>query len=322
VRSGSIHEIAGALYTLMATNTAMCITGLILGLKPVPEISLQECVPPTFSVVEIATDLQDGSALVILYLLSMSWIIVVASSASCNRLSDDTKILQLASVIQSYIILAFAFAVLATAPRFGTTPECSQNTFAVIFRPFSALKAGRIFGWILFGLAFICYTAMTVRDYTAQVQKRLRKNKELRGDVGEPSLPQQPPVAVFTLPKGKQRTPTEEKARTPRRKARLLSFRIIYPIFIYLCYVRKHTTDNPAGILMANCFSPSLSSSLPGLSSCLTRSYSFTGINQPSRMEGLPGSLVRCGQDSFNLQDQIDDLSPDFANVFNPPASG
>ena len=43
-RSGSIHEIAGALYTLMSTNAAMGVTGLILGLKPVPEISLQEYV--------------------------------------------------------------------------------------------------------------------------------------------------------------------------------------------------------------------------------------------------------------------------------------
>lgn len=43
-RSGSIYEIAGALYTLMSTNAAMGITGLILGLKPIPEISLQEYV--------------------------------------------------------------------------------------------------------------------------------------------------------------------------------------------------------------------------------------------------------------------------------------
>lgn len=41
-RSGSIVEISGALYTLMATNTAMAVTGLILGLKAVPEISFQE----------------------------------------------------------------------------------------------------------------------------------------------------------------------------------------------------------------------------------------------------------------------------------------
>jgi len=94
----------------------------------------------------------------------MSWIIVIASLAACNCLSDDTQRLQLVLVIQSYIILAFAFAVLATAHRFGTTPECNQNTCAVIFCPFSALKAGRIFGGIFFGLAFLSYTAMTARD--------------------------------------------------------------------------------------------------------------------------------------------------------------
>lgn len=42
MRSGSLDEIAGALYTLMATNTAMAVTDLILGLKPRPEISFQE----------------------------------------------------------------------------------------------------------------------------------------------------------------------------------------------------------------------------------------------------------------------------------------
>ncbi|KAJ7848707.1 hypothetical protein B0H14DRAFT_2582844 [Mycena olivaceomarginata] len=39
---GSLDGIAGALYTLMATNTAMAVTGLILGLKSQPEISFQE----------------------------------------------------------------------------------------------------------------------------------------------------------------------------------------------------------------------------------------------------------------------------------------
>jgi len=41
----------------MATNAAMGITGLILGVKPVPEISLQEYAPPSQRLVsEIATD--------------------------------------------------------------------------------------------------------------------------------------------------------------------------------------------------------------------------------------------------------------------------
>ena len=41
-RSGSPDEITGALYTLIATNMAMAITALILGLRPEPEITFHE----------------------------------------------------------------------------------------------------------------------------------------------------------------------------------------------------------------------------------------------------------------------------------------
>lgn len=41
-RSGSLDEITGTLYTLIATNMAMAVTSLLLGLKPQPEISFQE----------------------------------------------------------------------------------------------------------------------------------------------------------------------------------------------------------------------------------------------------------------------------------------
>jgi hypothetical protein len=43
-RSASLDEVAAALYTLLATNTGMAVTALILGLKPNPEISFHECV--------------------------------------------------------------------------------------------------------------------------------------------------------------------------------------------------------------------------------------------------------------------------------------
>ncbi|KAF8800986.1 hypothetical protein BYT27DRAFT_7148103 [Phlegmacium glaucopus] len=183
----------------MATNTAMAVTGLILGLKPEPGISFQD-------------------AIITLYLLTMSWIIVIASLSSCNRLSDDTKVLQLASVIQSYAILAFAFAVLATADSFGSFPECNQNAVVVIFRPFSALKSGRIFGWIVVSLVFVCYTVMTVRDYTAKVLKRIRERKASRKKA-DPTLEHpapQPIVTDFAPPVARQTVPIESRA--PRRK--------------------------------------------------------------------------------------------------------
>ena len=43
-RSEKLDENTGALSTLIATNMAMAVTALILGLKPEPEMSFQEWV--------------------------------------------------------------------------------------------------------------------------------------------------------------------------------------------------------------------------------------------------------------------------------------
>jgi len=163
----------------------------------------------------------------------MSWIVVIASLASCNRLSDDTQTLQLVLVLQSLIILAFAFAVLATAPHFGTTPECNQNTHVVIFRPFSALKAGRIFGGILFGLAFLGYTAMTARDCWTRSQDKRKREEPAKEDEVKPQ--QRPPVITTFIPS--RREPQTPKARnqTSRKQVRQLYFHVLHLIFISPC---------------------------------------------------------------------------------------
>jgi hypothetical protein len=122
----------------------------------------------------------------------MAWITVIFSLASCNRLSGDTEMLQLFSVIQSYVIVAFALAVLGQATSFGRSPECNMDAVAVIFRPFSALKSGRIAGCIIVGLMVIGYTIMTARDYTARVLKKVREKKQRREAVVFPRLPLEP----------------------------------------------------------------------------------------------------------------------------------
>ncbi|KAJ7208569.1 hypothetical protein GGX14DRAFT_365295 [Mycena pura] len=143
----------------MATNTAMAVTSLILGLKPHPEISFQD-------------------AVIIVYLLSMSWITVVFSLASCSRLYGGTTTLQLVSILQSYVIMAFTCVVVAQAPSFGQSPDCNQDAVAVIFGPFSALKSGRIAGGTIVGLVVIGYTIMTIRDYRALKNKTKGKVQE------------------------------------------------------------------------------------------------------------------------------------------------
>ncbi|KAJ7135944.1 hypothetical protein C8R44DRAFT_848713 [Mycena epipterygia] len=222
VRSGSLDEISGALYTLMATNTAMAVTGLILGLKPQPEISFQ-----------------DG--IVIIYLLSMAWTTVIFSLASCNRLSGDTWILQLFSVIQSYVIVAFAFVVLGQAPSFGQSPQCNQDAVAVIFRPFSALKSGRIVGWILVVVMVIGYTVMTARDYTALVLKKMRERQQLRevAFAGRRPDPQEHPRQDFVQAPVKSGppdpTPIPRRATNYGRTARALIDGQL--LFMLLCIV-------------------------------------------------------------------------------------
>jgi hypothetical protein len=183
----------------MATNTAMAVTGLILGLKPQPGINFQEYIlHPT--PVDSPTD-ETVSALVIMYLLSMAWITVIASLASCNRLSEDTKVLQLVSVIQSLVVVAFALAILIQAMSFGQSPECNQEAVAVIFRPFSALKSGRILGWVVVVSVVAGYTTMTARDITAQLLQKMRErertSEEVTISMDTPSAPQGSPAPMF-----------------------------------------------------------------------------------------------------------------------------
>ncbi|KAF7344024.1 hypothetical protein MVEN_01691800 [Mycena venus] len=226
-RSGSLDEIAGALYTLMATNTAMAVTALILGLKPQPEITLQDGV-------------------IIIYLLSMSWITVIFSLASCNRLSGDTAILQLVSVFQSYVIVAFFFVVVGQAPSFGQTPDCNREAVAVVFRRFSAsTRSGRIVGGTLVGLVVIGYTFMTVRDYTARVLSW--KTPKPEDKVSSHTLPQsqgrqtRPEFPHLSMPSGSsdetipplQRRLTIKAAEGTKRR-RLMDERLL---FMLLCIV-------------------------------------------------------------------------------------
>ncbi|KAJ6456361.1 hypothetical protein DFH09DRAFT_1505497 [Mycena vulgaris] len=70
------------------------------------------------------------------------------------------------SIVQSYVVIAFALIVLGKAPSFGQHSECNHEAVAVIFRPFSALRNG---------------------DYMVKIRRTIRKEQELDG--GLPSAP-------------------------------------------------------------------------------------------------------------------------------------
>jgi len=164
-RSGSLDEITTSLYTLIATNMAMAVTALILGWKPNPEISFHD-------------------ALVVFYLLFMSWFTVVFSLPSCRRFRTGTRILNFLSIVQSYAVFAFVFTMLIRARTFGSIPECNGHAVVVLFRPFPALNAGRIVGWIVIIIFVVIYTIVTFMDYLPpppkHVQEWIRKKRVWR----------------------------------------------------------------------------------------------------------------------------------------------
>ncbi|KAJ6610287.1 hypothetical protein B0H10DRAFT_2061047 [Mycena sp. CBHHK59/15] len=155
-RSTSPEEVTGALYTLLATNTGMAVTAFILGFKSRPEISLHD-------------------ALVVFYLLYISWVTVYFSLPANTRFTGKVKMLHLCSVIQSCILFAFAFAMLSTATKFGSTPECNRNAVVVLFRPFVALDVGRILFLSLTALVVIIYGGILYKDWKDSIKRLGRR---------------------------------------------------------------------------------------------------------------------------------------------------
>ena len=125
------------------------------------------------------------SAIVIFYLLYLSWATLCFTLPSLSRFpeypSRKGKMLKAFSIMQSYTIFAFALTVLINATTFGNTPHCNVNAVFVVFRPFSALHAGRIVFWVLSTVVIIVYTLVTLWEYVpSQVKlayQRVRKSK-------------------------------------------------------------------------------------------------------------------------------------------------
>ena len=106
-----------------------------------------------------------NSGVVVFYLLCLSWITVIFSLPSCHRFPDGTKILKFVSVVQSCIVFAFVLVLLIKAKTFGSNPGCNGHAVVTLFRPFSALNAGRIVGWVVVVAVIAFYSGMTVVEY-------------------------------------------------------------------------------------------------------------------------------------------------------------
>jgi hypothetical protein len=133
---------------------------------------------------------------VVFYLLYLSWVTVFFSLPSSNRFSDGIKLLKHLSVVQSYTVFAFAFAILIKAKTFGSNPECNGVAVVVIFRPFSAINAGRIVCWILTIIVVAIYTVITAKDYLPPPPKGVHqwiRKKSVRKPVAQPDPPENAP---------------------------------------------------------------------------------------------------------------------------------
>ncbi|KAF8181931.1 hypothetical protein K438DRAFT_1937898 [Mycena galopus ATCC 62051] len=179
-RSGSPDEIAGALYTLLFTNTAMAVTALILGFQSNPEITFQD-------------------ALVVFYLLNLSWVTVFFSLPAVAKF-PNVKLLHVFSIVQSYTIFGFAFAMLVTAHSFGGHPLCNHNARVVLFRPFPALPAGRIVCLVMTALIAAVYTGILIKDHLPPTPKRILQWIQQKVTKEVPTTEQEPPAPPPDVP--------------------------------------------------------------------------------------------------------------------------
>jgi hypothetical protein len=114
--------------------------------------------------------------------------------------SDGTAIIKIWSIAQSYVIFAFILVILIKAQTFGNNPECNDNAVVVLFQPFSALRGGRIVGWIVTVAVIATYTGMTVTEYwmkcQGQVQRIVRRRVKIWDTEAEPNPPRLEPVKM------------------------------------------------------------------------------------------------------------------------------
>ncbi|KAJ7476766.1 hypothetical protein FB451DRAFT_1243901 [Mycena latifolia] len=251
-RSGDMNEIASALYTLLATNTAMAVTALILGLKPAPDISFHD-------------------ALVVFYLLYLSWVTVCFSLPACARLRGNVRMLHFFSIIQSYTVFAFAFAMLITARSFGYTPGCNPKAVVVVFRPFSALTSGRIVAWVITVLVVAVYTGILVKDHMPPAKKLvpqwIQKRVTKQVPATEPDLPMASPEVVpppQSAPGGIVSGKVQYRARQPPDRPMEYDLQIAWHLVIEIVVVLilwGLTVMNTELLIRWNKFPPSNSAS-------------------------------------------------------------
>ena len=115
------------------------------------------------------------SSIVAFYLLTLSWISTHLTLPAYTRFVSKDNTLQLLSIVQSYVIFAYAIAILATAGTFGPSHCCNNTAKLVLFRPFSALESGRKVGWVVVICVVVLYTASCFYDYWPYIKQWMER---------------------------------------------------------------------------------------------------------------------------------------------------
>ncbi|KAH8825188.1 hypothetical protein DL96DRAFT_1712209 [Flagelloscypha sp. PMI_526] len=119
VRSSSAVESGNALSSLVVTNLAYAVTTIALGMNPKPSITLYD-------------------ALVVIYLLTLSWLTIFISLPHYTRFKRSQSALKNLAIVQSYLCFITGFAILGNASTFGDSQsDCNKRIKAVIFGSFS-----------------------------------------------------------------------------------------------------------------------------------------------------------------------------------------
>ncbi|KLO20387.1 hypothetical protein SCHPADRAFT_934248 [Schizopora paradoxa] len=167
-QSTSLEETVASLYTIVVTNLAMLVTAFTLGFKSEKEITLQD-------------------ALIIIYLLAMSWVALYVAFPSYLHLRGDSIDLEILAILQSYLFGAFALAVFIDIKSFGSSPNCNPGAFlSILFIRVRAIEIGRVIFLAFILICLVLYTLMTFGDYVPTIKELWRWP---RGTIGEAKDP-------------------------------------------------------------------------------------------------------------------------------------
>lgn len=150
-----------------------------------------------------------------LYLLSLSSVALWFAFIRYHRFHHASFWVKLIANTLAYLTIALAFAILITAPSFGSTPLCNDDLLVVIFVPFRFRKAGRILFLVIVCLVAVVWTVLRIQTWLA-----LQTRKHNEGTV-------QPTRATHTRLFSFLTEPTTEPTLPPGIRVRVSSTSIV-----------------------------------------------------------------------------------------------